>query len=176
MTTKVEKTVVVSAPLSTVYNQWTQFEEFPRFMSGIESITQLEDDRLDWVASIAGVQRRWTAKIVEQVPDQKVAWAAVEGATNAGAVTFEQAGPGETVVHLSLEYEPEGLLESLGDKLSIVEKQAEGDLERFKDYIESKGAETGGWRGSVQGGGAGIPGVEDAAASRGDSGKVDDQS
>jgi uncharacterized protein YndB with AHSA1/START domain len=173
MTTQVEKTIVVSVPVSTAYNQWTQFEDFPQFMGGITSVTQLSDDRLQWVAEIAGVRRQWQAKIVEQVPDQKVAWAATEGATNAGAVTFADAGGGQTTVHLSLEYEPEGLVEKVGDKLNIVENQAEGDLERFKAFIESEGYASGAWRGTVdEGARLGAPGVEDAAASRGDAGKA----
>jgi uncharacterized membrane protein len=172
VTTRVEKTVVVDVPVSTAYNQWTQFEDFPQFMSGVKQVTQLSDDRLEWVAEIVGVRRQWMAKIVEQVPDRKVAWAATEGATNAGAVTFEDLG-GRTSVHLSLEYEPEGILEQLGDKLNLVESQAEGDLDRFKSFIESEGYATGAWRGSVdQGGQSGTPGVEDAAGSRGDKGKA----
>ncbi len=174
MTTKVEKSVLVDVPVSTVYNQWTQFEEFPRFMKGVEQVRQLSDDRLEWVAEIGGVRRQWIAQILEQVPDQKVAWAAVEGATNAGAVTFQSEGA-STRVHLSLEYEPEGILEGLADKLNIVERQAEADLERFKDFIESEALATGAWRGSINpGSGVGTPDVEDAAASHGDSGKVDD--
>jgi hypothetical protein len=175
MTTKIEKSVVVDVPLSTAYNQWTQFEEFPRFMGGVESVTQLADDRLEWVAEIAGVRRQWIAKILEQVPDRKVAWAAVEGATNAGAVTFDESGPSRTAVRLELEYEPEGLLENLGDRLGLVEKQAEGDLERFKDFVESHPRATGGWREPInQGVTTQTPGVEDAASSYGDSGKVGD--
>lgn len=175
MTTKVEKSVVVNVPLSTVYNQWTQFEEFPHFMTGVEQVTQLGDDRLEWVAEIAGVRRQWIAKILEQVPDRKVAWAAVEGATNAGAVTFDTLGPEETEVHLALEYEPEGLVENVGDRLGIVEKQAEDDLERFKNFIESEGLETGAWRGSInEGATVRTPGIEDAASSWRDSGKVGD--
>mgnify|MGYP006195422099 CR=1 FL=1 len=130
MSTKVEKNVVVDVPLTTVYNQWTQFEDFPRFMGGVQSVKQLTDDRLEWVAEIGGVRRQWEAKIVEQVPDSRVSWAATEGATNAGTVTFRDAGNGRTEVHLVLEYEPEGLVEKVGDKLNIVEKQAEGDLKR----------------------------------------------
>jgi ribosome-associated toxin RatA of RatAB toxin-antitoxin module len=173
MSTKVEKSVLVNVPLSVAYNQWTQFEEFPHFMSGVKSVTQLEDDRLDWVAEIAGVRRQWTASILEQVPDKKVSWAAIEGATNAGSVTFEDVGGGQTQVHLVLEYEPEGLVEKIGDKLNVVEKQAEGDLRRFKDFIESEGYATGAWRGSVgTGTDAGAPGIDAAAASRGDSGKA----
>ncbi|WP_273652999.1 SRPBCC family protein [Cellulomonas fimi] len=173
MTTRVEKSVLVNVPVAVAYNQWTQFEDFPQFMGGVRSVTQLSDDRLQWVAEIAGVKRQWEARILEQVPDHKVAWAATEGATNAGAVTFEDVGGGQTSVHLSLEYEPEGLVEKVGDKLDVVENQAEKDLERFKAFIEAEGYATGAWRGSVGAGtGAGTPGVEDAAASRGDSGKA----
>ena len=173
MTTRVEKTVMVNVPVSRAYNQWTQFEEFPKFMGGVQSVTQLSDDRLEWVAEIAGVRRQWEARILEQVPDRKVAWAATEGATNAGAVTFDDVGGDQTSVSLVLEYDPEGLVEKVGDKLNVVEKQAEKDLERFKEFIESEGYATGAWRGSVESTGTvGTPGVEDAAASRGDSGKA----
>src|SRR4051812_11052456 len=155
MSTNVEESIDVSLPVSTVYNQWTQFEDFPQFMSGVTSVTQLSDDRLEWVAEIAGVRRRWEAKILEQVPERKIAWAATEGATNAGAVTFQDLG-GRTLVHLSLEYEPEGLLEKVGDKLNVVENRAKGgDLDRFKNLVESEGHTTGAWRGSVNPGGTG---------------------
>jgi carbon monoxide dehydrogenase subunit G len=173
MSTKVEKRILVNVPLSVAYNQWTQFEEFPHFMSGIKSVTQLDDQHLEWVAEIAGVRRQWTARIVEQVPDKKVSWAATEGATNAGSVTFEDVGGGQTQVHLVLEYEPEGLVEKIGDKLNVVENRAEGDLDRFKAFIESEGYATGAWRGSVGTGTAtDEPGIESAASSRGDSGKA----
>src|SRR3712207_69323 len=147
MSTRVEKTVLVNVPVSTAYNQWTQFEDFPQFMNGIKKVTQLGDDRLEWVAELAGVRRQWEARILEQVPDRKVAWAATEGATNAGEVSFEDSGGGQTRVHLTLEYEPEGLIEKIGDKLNVVENQAEGDLERFKAFIESESYATGAWRG-----------------------------
>jgi uncharacterized membrane protein len=173
VTTTVEKSILVNVPVSTAYNQWTQFEDFPQFMGGVKSVTQLSDDRLEWVAEIAGVKRQWEAKILEQVPDQKVAWAATSGATNAGAVTFEDVGGGQTSVRLSLEYEPEGLVEKVGDKLNIVENQAEADLERFKKFIESEGYATGAWRGTVnEGAGVGTPSADDAESSRGDSGKA----
>ena len=177
MTTKVEKTVLVNVPVSVAYNQWTQFEDFPQFMGGITKVTQLSDDRLEWVAEIAGVKRQWEAKVLEQVPDRRVSWAATEGATNAGEVTFEDVGGGQTSVHLSLEYEPEGLVEKVGDKLNVVENQAEGDLDRFKAFIEAEGYASGAWRGSVNEG-TRVPGTvsapdaDDAAASRGDSGKA----
>ena len=173
MTTKVEKSILVNVPVSTAYNQWTQFEDFPQFMNGITSVTHISDDRLQWVAQIAGVKRQWEAKILQQVPDQKVAWAATAGATNAGEVTFEDVGGGQTSVHLSLEYEPEGFVEKVGDKLNVIENQAEGDLERFKAFIEAEGYATGAWRGTVNPDAAvGTPGVEHAAASSGDSGKA----
>ncbi len=173
MTTKVEKSILVNVPVGTAYNQWTQFEDFPRFMGGIKSVRQLEDDRLEWVAEIAGVRRQWTARILEQVPDRKVAWAATEGATNAGEVTFEDVGGAQTSVHLTLEYEPEGLLEKVGDKLNIVENQAEADLDRFKAFIEAEGYATGAWRGSVNEGAAvGTPWLAEASSSRGDAGKA----
>ena len=151
MTTKVEKSIEVDVPVSRAYNQWTQFEEFPRFMGGVQSVTQLDDDRLDWVAEIAGVRREWEARILEQVPDRKVAWAATEGATNAGAVTFEDLGGDQTSVSLFLEYEPEGLVEKAGDALNIIERQAEADL-RVQGVHRGAGVETGAWRGSVDSG------------------------
>ncbi|MGC0236265.1 SRPBCC family protein [Arthrobacter nitrophenolicus] len=173
MSTKVEKRILVNVPVSTAYNQWTQFEEFPHFMGGVKSVTQLTDDRLEWVAEIGGVRRQWEAKILEQVPDRKVAWAATEGATNAGVVDFEDVGGGQTSVRLTLEYEPEGLIEKVGDKLNVVDRQAEADLQRFKEFIEDEGYASGAWRGAVNPGATvGTPGVEDAAASRGDSGKA----
>lgn len=173
MSTKVEKRVLVNVPVSVAYNQWTQFEEFPHFMGGVKSVKQLSDDQLEWVAEIGGVRRQWQARILEQVPDRKVAWAATEGATNAGSVTFEDLGGGQTSVQLSLEYEPEGIVEKVGDKLNIVERQAESDLNRFKAFIEDEGYATGAWRGSVsEGASGGTPGIDEAAGSRGDSGKA----
>ncbi|MHC5557426.1 SRPBCC family protein [Kocuria sp.] len=173
MSTRVEKTVVVDVPVTTVYNQWTQFEEFPHFMGGVQSVRQLGDDRLEWVAELGGVRRQWQAQVLEQVPDRKVSWAATEGATNAGTVEFQAVGAAQTQVHLVLEYEPEGLVEKIGDKLNVVENQAEKDLERFKAFIEDAGYATGAWRGAVNPGAAvGAPGVQDAAGSRGDSGKA----
>jgi hypothetical protein len=171
MTTEVDKSTEVSVPVRTAYNQWTQFEEFPQFMGGVQQVRQLDDRRLHWVAEIAGVRREWEAEIIEQVPDQKVAWAATEGATNAGAVFFTPLGADRTEVRLHLEYEPEGVVETVGDKLNIVEKQAESDLEKFKSYIEAKGVESGSWRGEVPGQ-VGTPDIEAAEETRGDSGKA----
>jgi ribosome-associated toxin RatA of RatAB toxin-antitoxin module len=170
MTTKVEKSIVVDVPVSRAYNQWTQFEQFPEFMGGVQKVEQLDDQRLRWVAEIAGVKREWYADILEQRPDEKVAWAATEGATNAGAVYFNPTGGNQTQVTLELEYEPEGLVEKAGDALNIVERQATSDLEKFKSYIEGRVTETGAWRGTVEGA-AGTPGVE-SATSQGDAGKA----
>ena len=171
MTTKVQKSITVDVPVSMAYNQWTQFEEFPQFMGGVQKVEQLNDRRLHWVAEIAGVKREWYAEILEQRQDEKVAWAASEGATNAGAVTFAPNGAGRTLVTLDLEYEPEGLVEKAGDALNIVERQAKSDLEKFKTFIETRSHETGAWRGEVEGQ-AGTPGVEAAGSSEGDSGKA----
>ena len=173
MSTKVEESIQVDVPVTTAYNQWTQFEDFPHFMGGVREVHQHDDQRLHWVAEIAGVRREWEATILEQVPDQKIAWAASEGATNAGAVRFEPVGPSSTIVHLTLEYEPEGLVEQAGDKLGIVGRQAKSDLQKFKELIEDEGYASGAWRGSVNEGiGVGTPGVEAAGTSRGDSGKA----
>jgi uncharacterized membrane protein len=173
MTTKVEKTLLINVPVRVAYNQWTQFEEFPRFMSAVSEVRQLDDRRLHWVAEIAGVKREWDAEILEQVPDRKIAWKATEGATNAGAVYFSDNGASQCTVTLSLEYEPEGLLESAGERLHLVEKHAEEDLQRFKTIVEDRGYDTGGWRGTVNAGAvAATPGVEAAASTRGDKGKA----
>jgi len=173
VTTTVERTVTVEVPVRTAYNQWTQFEEFPQFMGGVQEVTQVDDSTLHWVAEIGGVRREWEAAILEQVPDQKVAWAATGGATNAGAVHFAPSGPDHTMVTLHLEFEPEGLVERAGDALGVVERQAEADLQQFKTFIEQRGAETGSWRGQVNEDlDVGTPGVEAAEDSRGDSGKA----
>jgi hypothetical protein len=171
MSTKVEKSITVDVPVSTAYNQWTQFEEFPQFMGGVHTVEQIDDLTLHWVAEIAGVKREWNADILEQLVDAKVAWAATEGATNAGAVYFTPTGATQTLVRLELEYEPEGLVEKAGDALGIIERQATSDLEKFKTFIEAKGVESGAWRAEAPGGVVGTPGVEEAT-SHGDSGKA----
>ena len=141
-----QKSIVVDRPVTTVYNQWTQFEEFPQFMEGVERVIQLDDRRLHWVAEIAGTRREWDAEIVDQEPDRRIAWRSIDGTPNGGVVTFEPEGD-RTRVNLDLDVEPQGAIEKIGDKLGFVSKQAEGDLKRFKQFIESRGAETGGWRG-----------------------------
>ena len=145
----VEKSIEIELPVSTVYNQWTQFEEFPQFMEGVERVTQLDDTRLHWVAEIAGAKREWDAEIVDQKPDQRIAWRSIDGAGNGGIVTFQPTGEAATRVNLQMEFAPEGLAEIIGDKLGFVSKQAEGDLKRFKSFMELRGSETGAWRGAV---------------------------
>jgi uncharacterized membrane protein len=145
----VEESVEVQVPLRTAYNQWTQFEDFPKFMDGVEAVRQLDDRRLHWVASFDGARREWDAQIDEQHPDERVAWHAIDGATNAGAVTFHRIDEGTTRVMLQMDFEPEGFVEQAGDKLGFVRRRVKGDLERFKEFIESRGQETGAWRGDV---------------------------
>ena len=145
----IEESVEVEVPVRTAYNQWTQFEEFPRFMEGVEEVRQLGDTRVHWVAEIAGQRREWDAEITEQIPDERIAWSSTEGATNAGVVTFHHLGEGKSKVMLQLDFEPEGALEQVGDKLGLVKTRTKGDLKRFKKFIESQGRETGAWRGDV---------------------------
>ena len=146
----VEKSIEVNVPVKTVYNQWTQFAEFPQFMEGVEQVKQLDDARLHWVAEVAGVRREWDARITEQLPDERIAWTAEGGAQNAGVVTFHKLNDSTTKVMLQLDYEPEGAVEQIGDKLGFVTRRVEGDLERFKQFIESRGSETGAWRGTIE--------------------------
>ncbi|MFD7712995.1 SRPBCC family protein [Streptomyces sp. NPDC059785] len=147
---QVEESIEVAVPVHTAYNQWTQFETFPEFMSGVERIEQRGDTLTHWVTNVNGVHREFDAEITEQIPDERVAWTTVAGeARQAGVVTFHHLDPGRTKVMLQLEFQPEGLTETVGDKLGLVKRQTKGDLERFKRFIESRGLETGGWRGTV---------------------------
>jgi uncharacterized membrane protein len=148
----VEKSIEVDASVNSVYNQWTQFEEFPRFMEGVEQVRQLDDKHLEWDAEIAGHHEKWQAEITSQVPDEKIAWRSISGAENAGIVTFHPIADGRTEVHLRIEYQPEGVVETAGDMLGVVSRRVEGDLERFKEFIESRGAESGAWRGKIHAG------------------------
>ena len=146
-----EETIVVDVPVRVAYDQWTQFEDFPRFMEGVERVTQRDDRHLDWTASIGGQTRSWTAEIVEQTPDVRIAWRAIEGTANAGAVLFQPLGPDRTLVHLTIEAEPEGAVETAGTSLGILDHRVEGDLERFKAFIEERRQPTGAWRGAIHG-------------------------
>lgn len=144
------ESVDVKVPVRTAYDQWTQFEEFPRFMEGVESIRQIDDTHLEWKASIAGVEKEWRAEITEQTPDQRIAWRATDGAENAGVVTFHRLDDELCRVTLQLDVEPDGPVETAGDALGFVQRRAAGDLERFKSFIEERGSATGAWRGEVK--------------------------
>jgi len=144
------ESIDVDVPVRTAYDQWTQFEEFPRFMEGVEYVRQVDDTHLDWKASIAGVTKEWQAEITEQTPDQRIAWKATEGAENAGVVTFHRLDDHKSRVTLQLDVEPEGPIEAAGDALGFVQRRASGDLGRFKEFIEKRGEATGAWRGEVE--------------------------
>lgn len=148
----VEEGIEVDVPVSTAYNQWTQFEEFPKFMEGVKEVRQLDDTRLHWVAEIAGRTREWEAKITEQRPDERVAWVAIDGAHNSGVATFHRLSDTSSRVMLQLEFDPDNIVERAGDALGAVKLRVKGDMKRFKEFIESRGSETGAWRGEVEGG------------------------
>ena len=145
----IEKSIELNVPVSTAYNQWTQFEEFPRFMEGVEQVRQIDDKHLHWKASIGGKQEEWDAEITEQVPDQRIAWRSQRGAQNSGMLTFASLANNKSKINLRLEYEPQGVVEKTGDAVGVVSQRVEGDLKRFKEFIESRGQETGAWRGKV---------------------------
>jgi uncharacterized membrane protein len=146
----VEKTVEVNSPLSTVYNQWTQFEEFPAFMDGVKEVRQLDDTHLHWRAEIWGKEKEWDAEITEQEPDKRISWKSVSGARNAGTVRFEPLGEDRTRVRLVMAYEPEDAVDKVGDALGIFTSRVQHTVEEFKRFIETRGEETGGWRGEVE--------------------------
>ena len=148
----VKESIDVAVPVSTAYNQWTQFEEFPKFMDGVESVEQLDDTHLRWVAEVSGERREWQAEIVEQVRDEKVAWRAIDGNGPNGIVTFEPLGADKTLITVEMTYDPEGLKETLGAKVGVDTRQVRQDLERFKQLVEALGQETGAWRGEVHSG------------------------
>jgi uncharacterized membrane protein len=147
----IRESIDVAVPVSTAYNQWTQFEEFPKFMGGVESVQQIDDTHLRWVAEVGGERREWQAEIVEQVPDEKIAWRAAGEGPN-GIVTFEPLGADSTLIRVEMSYEPDGLKETLGGKIGLDTRQVGKDLERFKQLVEALGAETGAWRGEVHAG------------------------
>jgi uncharacterized membrane protein len=146
----IEQSIEVNVPVRTAYDQWTQFEEFPRFMEGVETVEQTDDTHLHWIAKIAGAKREWDAQIDEQTPDQRIAWHSTSGAKNAGVVTFHRIADGKTKVMLQLEFDPQGFVEKAGDAVGVVRARTKGDLERFKDFIEARGVQTGAWRGEVE--------------------------
>ncbi len=169
MSKDIADSIEVDCPIRTVYNQWTQFEDFPRFMDGVESVQQLDDTTLRWKARIGGVSREWDARIVEQRPDECIVWQATSGSDNRGEVRFTPLGAARTQVSLRIEFQPQGFVEKAGEKLGMVTGQAKEDLRRFKEFIEARGAETGAWRGSVDGGTATTPRAPGGITSTGSS-------
>ena len=148
----IDSALQVDVPVSKAYNQWTQFEDFPQFMEGVDEVQQLDDTRLHWVASIGGKHAEWDAKIIEQHPDKQVTWVSENGKTIRGTVSFEPLGADRTLVRLSMSYRPEGLRERVGSAAGLDERRVRGDLQRFKEMIESRGYETGAWRGEISSG------------------------
>jgi uncharacterized membrane protein len=151
---KIQDSIEVQVPVRQAYNQWTQFEEFPKFMEGIQSVQQLDDTHVQWVAEIRGESRQWTTEITEQQPDEKVAWKTIDGEVkNDGVVSFEQIAGGQTRVNVEMDVEGDSSAENVaGELLGVVKRQVHGDLERFKQLIENRDEETGAWRGEVQDG------------------------
>jgi uncharacterized membrane protein len=145
----IEQSIDVEVPVRTAYNQWTQFEEFPKFMDGVREVRQLSDTRLLWRAEIGGVDETWEAEIDQQVPDMRIAWHSITGAKNAGVVTFHRLSDDRTRVMLQIDYDPQGVMENIGDAVGAVSLRVKGDLQRFKEFIETLGSETGAWRGTV---------------------------
>jgi uncharacterized membrane protein len=146
-----EHSIEVDAPVTADYNQWTQFEDFPRFMEGVEAVRQLDDTHLHWVAEIAGKKKEWDSEITRQVPDREIDWMGFGNPDNRGRIVFEPVD-GHTKVTLLLDYDPEGAVEEVGDALGFVKRRVAGDMDRFKEFLEARGRETGGWRGEVHGG------------------------
>ena len=145
----IEESIEVNVPITTAYNQWTQFEEFPQFMEGVESVQQLDETHVRWVTQVGGKREEWDAEITEQRPEERVAWKATGGKQNAGVVTFHRLDDATTKVMVQMEWQPEGVLERVGDLVGADERRVKGDLQRFKEMIESRGTETGAWRGEV---------------------------
>jgi uncharacterized membrane protein len=148
--TTVEQHIDIDVPVRTAYDQWTQFEEFPTFMEGVESVTQIDDTHMRWVAEVGGARREWDAEITEQHPDHRVAWRSTDGKTNSGVVTFHRLEENRTRVMVQIDHDPEGLLEKAGTALGFDDRRVKSDLQRFKELVETRGAPSGGWRGEVE--------------------------
>jgi len=146
----IEESIEVNVPVTTAYNQWTQFEEFPSFMKGVDEVRQLDDTRLHWVVSHGGQTHEWDAEITEQRPDERVAWKSIGGKGNAGAVTFHRIDENTTRLMVQIDWETEGMMDQLGSALGSDDRRVKGDLERFKEMIEARGEESGAWRGEVE--------------------------
>ena len=149
MGSSIIETIEVNVPVSTAYNQWTQFEDFPQFMASVHEVRQLDDKHLHWKANVAGEEKEWDAEITEQIPDKRIAWRSVTGVPNGGVVTFHKISDDVTRIALQMDYQPEGPLEKLGDAFGAVRMEARGNLQKFKEMLESRGKETGAWRGKI---------------------------
>ena len=148
-TSTVEESIEVNVPIRTAYNQWTQFEDFPKFMDSVQEVRQLDNRHLHWRAQVAGKEKEWDAEITEQVPDKRIAWRSTSGVPNGGVVSFHKISDQVTRIMLQMDYQPEGAIEQIGDALGAVRMEARSNLQRFKDMIEARGRETGAWRGAV---------------------------
>ena len=144
-----ETSIDVNAPVSTVYNQWTQFEDFPQFMENVQEVRQLDPTHLHWTARVAGQVKEWDAVVTEQVPDERIAWRSEQGAQHAGVVTFHRIDDATTRVMLQLETAPEGMVEKVGEAVGASGRAVKKDLERFKEFIEARSQQSDGWRGAV---------------------------
>lgn len=144
-----QHSIDVDAPVRVAYNQWTQFEEFPKFMGGVEEIRQITDDTLHWKVDIGGVTREFDTVITEQTPDHRIAWKTIDGPDHAGVVTFHTLDDNTTRVTLQMDYDPQGFLENVADKVGFVSGQLTSDMERFKEFIEDRSVSTGAWRGTI---------------------------
>jgi uncharacterized membrane protein len=150
--TVIEQSTEVAVPVHTAYDQWTQFEEFPKFMDGVEEVRQIDDTHVHWVAKVAGQRREWDARIVDQIPDSRVAWESVAGTPNGGVVTFHPLGDSRTKIVVAMDHQPEGVADAVGSVLGLPQRRVRGDLERFRDLVERRGSATGAWRGEVRDG------------------------
>jgi uncharacterized membrane protein len=146
---RIEKSIEVDVPVSTAYNQWTQFESFPEFMENVEEVRQLDDTHTHWVTRVGGVTREFDATITEQHPEERVAWSSDDGPDHAGVITFHRIGDQRTRVTAQMDIDPEGFVENAADKLGILDRRVKADMRRFKEFVESRGHETGAWRGEV---------------------------
>ncbi len=147
--TSVTKSIDVDAPIERVYNQWTQFETFPQFMSGVDRIVQLDDRRQHWTVKVGGVEREFDTEVTEQHPEERIAWKSTDGTTHAGVITFHKLSPEQTKLTVQLDWDPSGFVETAGAALGADDRQVVGDLKRFKEFIEDRSTETGAWRGDI---------------------------
>jgi uncharacterized membrane protein len=150
--TSVDAAVDVGVPVTVAYNQWTQFEEFPQFMEGVDEVKQLDDTLLHWAATIAGRRAEWDAQIIEQEPDRRITWESVDGKRTRGTVTFETKGPERSRVRLHMSYQPDGVAEQVGSAMGLDSRRIHGDLARFRELVEGRQSATGAWRGEVHDG------------------------